>query len=73
MSATTTFGALVGAAIDGADGEDGVADGALIGAIVANVVKVAVPLAIVGGIGFYAWRKAKGLKARWDAKSGAGA
>lgn len=64
----TTFGALVGAAIDGADGEDGVADGALIGAVVANVVKVAVPLALIGGLGFYAWRKAQGLKARWDAR-----
>lgn len=66
----TAFGALVGAAIDGADGDDSVADGALIGAIVANVVKVAVPLAIVGGIGFYAWRKARGLKARWDSRGG---
>lgn len=61
MSATTVFGALVGAVIDGTDGDDGVADGALIGAVVANVVKVAVPLAIVGGLGFYAWRKLKGF------------
>ena len=67
MSATTTFGALIGAAIDG------VADGALIGAIVANVVKIAVPLAIVGGIGLFAWRKAQGLRARWNADGGAAA
>lgn len=66
----TTFGALIGAAIDGADGEDNVADGALIGAIVANVVKVAVPLAIVGGAGYYAYRKALGLKRRWTARGG---
>ena len=59
MSATS-IGALVGAAIDGSDGEDGVADGALIGAIVANVAKVAVPLAIVGGLGFMAWRTLRG-------------
>lgn len=67
MSATS-FGALVGAAIDGADGDDGVADGALIGAIAANLIKVAVPLAIVGGTGFYLWRKAGRLKARWAAR-----
>jgi hypothetical protein len=64
----TTFGALVGAAIDGADGEDGVADGALIGAVVANVTKVVVPLAIVGGLGYYAWRKAGQFKQRWTAR-----
>ena len=64
----TTFGALIGAAIDGADGEDGVADGALIGAIAANLVKVAVPLAVVGGPGYYTYRKAVGLKRRWTAR-----
>lgn len=65
MSATS-IGALIGAAIDGADGDDGVADGALIGAIAANLTKVAVPLAVVGGAGFYLWRKAGQLKARWS-------
>lgn len=64
MSATS-IGALLGAAIDGADGEDGVVDGALFGAIAANLIKVAVPLAIVGGAGFYLWRKAGQLKAHW--------
>ena len=42
----TTIGAMVGAAIDGMSGDDGVADGAVIGAVTANVLKVVLPLAI---------------------------
>lgn len=53
----TTIGALVGGAIDSMSGDDGAADGALIGAATANVLKVAVPIAITYAIG---WAVLKG-------------
>ena len=53
----TTLGALVGGAIDSMSGDDSAADGAMIGAIDANVLKVAVPIAITYAIG---WAVLKG-------------
>lgn len=66
MGLTTTLGGLIGAAIDGADGDDSVVDGAVIGAITANVLKVTVPLAIVAGAGYFAYRRLSGMFARPD-------
>ena len=43
----TTIGALVGGAIDSMSGDDSAADGAIIGAVTANVLKVAVPIAVL--------------------------
>ena len=59
----TTLGALVGAAIDGMSGDDGVADGALIGAVTANVLKVALPVVATWAIG---WGVLKGVEAVSD-------
>ncbi|MDR6113538.1 MULTISPECIES: hypothetical protein [unclassified Sphingomonas] len=63
MSATT-IGALVGSAIDGLSGDDGVADGAIIGAVTANVLKVVLPLAITYAVGWAVLRGAGELKDR---------
>ena len=54
----TTVGALVGGAIDAMSGDDSAADGALIGAITANVLKVAIPIALTYAVG---WGVLKGL------------
>lgn len=54
----TTLGAAIGGAIDAADGDDSVIDGAMTGAIVANALKVAVPLAIAGTIAWMAYKGA---------------
>ena len=53
----TSFGAVVGGAIDSMSGDDSAADGAVIGAITGNVLKVAVPIAITYAIG---WAVLKG-------------
>ena len=53
----TTLGALVGGAIDSMSGDDSAADGALVGVIAANVLKVAVPIALTYAIG---WAVLKG-------------
>ena len=53
----TTLGALVGGAIDSMSGDDSAADGALVGAIAANVLKVAVPIALTYAVG---WAVLKG-------------
>ncbi|MDY0959862.1 hypothetical protein SOM26_14300 [Sphingomonas sp. CFBP8993] len=58
----TTIGAMVGAAIDGMSGEDGVADGAIIGAVTANVLKVVLPLAITYAVGWAVLRGAGEIK-----------
>ncbi|MEJ8628913.1 hypothetical protein P0F65_01380 [Sphingomonas sp. I4] len=58
----TTIGAMVGAAIDGMSGEDGVADGAIIGAVTANVLKVVLPLAITYAVGWAVLRGASEIK-----------
>ena len=60
----TTIGALVGAAIDGMSGDDGVGDGAVIGAVTANVLKVVLPLAITYAVGWAVLRGAGELKDR---------
>lgn len=58
----TTIGALIGAGIDSMSGDDGNADGAIIGAITANVLKVAVPMAVTYAIGWAVLRGAAELK-----------
>lgn len=63
----TTFGALVGGAIDSMSGEDSAADGALVGAIAANVLKAAVPVAITYAVG---WAVLKGVEQAFGALSG---
>ena len=63
MSATT-IGGLIGAAIDGLSGDDGVADGAIEGAVVANVLKVVLPLAATYAVGWAVLRGAGLLKDR---------
>lgn len=62
MSATT-FGALVGGAIDSMSGDDSAADGAIWGAITANVLKVVVPIALTYAIG---WAVVRGAEAAVD-------
>lgn len=58
MSATT-IGALVGGVIDSMSGDDDASwDGALKGAIIANVLKVAVPMAITYAVGWAVLRGA---------------
>lgn len=55
----TTFGALVGGAIDAMSGDDSSADGAIVGAIAANVLKVAIPVAVTFAVG---WVVLRGLE-----------
>ncbi|MBR0552267.1 hypothetical protein J7S20_07105 [Sphingomonadaceae bacterium LXI357] len=64
----TTLGALVGGAIDSMSGDDSAADGAIIGAVTANVLKVAVPIAITYATG---WLVLKGLGELGDRITGA--
>jgi hypothetical protein len=64
---TTTIGAIVGAAIDGMSGDDGVGDGAIIGAITANVLKVAVPVVVTYAIG---WAVLRAVGQGFDAITG---
>tara|TARA_B100000678_G_scaffold285847_1_gene289610 strand:+ start:1060 stop:1275 length:216 start_codon:yes stop_codon:yes gene_type:complete len=52
----TTIGALVGGAIDSMSGDDSAADGAIIGAVTANVLKVAVPIALTYTVGWLVLR-----------------
>jgi len=55
----TTIGALVGGVIDSMSGDDDASwDGALKGAIIANVLKVAVPMAITYAVGWAVLRGA---------------
>lgn len=68
MSATT-IGALVGGAIDSFSGDDDSSfDGAIYGAITANVLKVAIPMAITYAVG---WAVLRGLVELKDAAFGA--
>ncbi|MET4896299.1 hypothetical protein RN629_03880 [Sphingomonadaceae bacterium jetA1] len=60
----TTIGAIVGAAIDGLSGDDGVADGAIIGAVGANALKIIVPIALTYAVGWAVLRGAGELKNR---------
>ena len=60
----TTIGALVGGAIDAMSGDDdSSADGAFYGAVTANVLKVAVPIAITYAVGWAVLRGAGELVA----------
>jgi len=55
----TTIGALVGGVIDSMSGDDDASwDGALKGAIIANVLKIAVPMAITYAVGWVVLRGA---------------
>jgi hypothetical protein len=63
----TTIGAIVGAAIDGMSGDDGVGDGAIIGAIGANVLKVAVPVVVTYAVG---WAVLRAISQGFDAITG---
>jgi hypothetical protein len=56
---------MVGAAVDGLSGDDGVADGAIIGAVTANVLKVVLPLAITYAVGWAVLRGAGEIKDRF--------
>jgi hypothetical protein len=67
MSATT-IGGLIGAAIDGLSGDDGVADGAIEGAVVANVLKAVAPIAVTFAVG---WAVLRGVRALRDRIAGA--
>lgn len=58
----TTIGALIGAGIDSLSGDDGNADGAIIGAVTANVLKIAVPIALTYAVGWAVLRGATELK-----------
>jgi len=55
---STALGALIGGAIDGSDGDDSTADGAIIGAASAMVVRALVPIAVTYAVG---WGVLKGL------------
>lgn len=64
---STALGALIGSAIDGADGEDSTADGAIIGAATATVVRAIVPVVFTYAVG---WAVLKGLDSARDAVFG---
>jgi hypothetical protein len=61
---STALGALIGSAIDGSDGDDSTADGALVGAATAMVVRAVVPVIVTYAVG---WAVLKGLDAAKDA------
>ncbi len=65
----TTIGALIGGAIDGMSGEDGVADGAIIGAVTANILKVAIPVTVTYFVG---WVVLRGIGQAGDRLFGGG-
>jgi hypothetical protein len=62
-----TVGAVVGAVIDGASGDDSSVDGALIGGATGLVIKTVVPLAITFATG---WLVLKGLGKLRDSITG---
>jgi hypothetical protein len=66
---STALGALIGSAIDGADGDDSTADGAIIGGAVALVARALVPVVVTYAVG---WAVLKGLDAAKDAVFGEG-
>lgn len=66
---STAIGALIGSAIDGADGEDSTADGAIIGAATAFVVRAMVPVVVTYATG---WLVLKGLDTLKDKAFGTG-
>jgi len=64
MKASTILGAAIGSMIDGSDGDDSTADGALIGAGVVTAVRIIVPIAITFAAG---WLVLRGLGKVTDA------
>ena len=67
MKISTILGAAIGSAIDGADGDDGTADGALIGAGVVTALRIVVPIAVTFAAG---WLVLRGLGKLTDAVLG---
>ena len=67
MKISTILGAAIGSAVDGADGDDSTADGALIGAGVVTAVRIIVPIAITFAAG---WLVLRGLGKVTDAVLG---
>ncbi len=67
MKTSTILGAAIGSAIDGAEGDDSTADGALIGAGVAMALRIVVPIAVTFAAG---WLVLRGLGALTDAVLG---
>jgi hypothetical protein len=51
-----TIGALIGAAVDGMSGDDGVADGALKGAIAGKAIQIVAPVVITYAVGWLVLR-----------------
>jgi hypothetical protein len=64
---STALGALIGSAIDGANGDDSTADGAIVGAATAMAVRALVPIAFTYFVG---WAVLKGLDTAKDAVFG---
>ena len=67
MKISTILGAAIGGAIDGADGDDSTADGALIGAGVVTAMRIIVPIAVTFAAG---WLVLRGLGKVTDAVLG---
>lgn len=53
-------GALIGAALDGSDGDDSVLDGTIKGALIGGLLRVAVPVIVTYATG---WLVLRGLEA----------
>ena len=66
---STALGALIGGAIDGADGDDSTMDGALAGAATAIVVRTLIPVMVTYAVG---WGVLKCLDVAKDAVFGKG-
>jgi hypothetical protein len=64
MRTSTAIGAVVGSAIDGADGDDSTANGALIGAAIVKTARIVVPIAVTFAAG---WLVLRGLGKVTDA------
>ena len=62
MKFSTILGAAIGSAIDGRDGDDSTVDGAIEGALAANVIRIAVPVAITFATGWLVLRGIGKLK-----------
>ena len=67
MKISTIIGAAIGSAVDGGDGDDSTADGALIGAGVVTAARIIVPIAITFAAG---WLVLRGLGKLTDAVLG---
>ena len=67
MRTSTAIGAIIGGAIDGADGDDSTADGALIGAGLVTAARIIVPIAVTLAAG---WLVLRGLGKLSDAVLG---